>query len=223
MTAVLWDQIGSRRFEGGCDRGVLYLPDGTAVPWNGLTAVTDDTTDTTIEEYFLDGVKYLNRRIVGDYSGTLKAVTYPDEFLEFDGFQEYGQGIFVTGQPVGKTFGLVYRTKVGNDTSGNDYGYKLHLLYNLTAKPDTRTYSTESSSISAEEFSWTLAGVPVTVLGYRPMVHLIIDSTKVIDGAMVIFEDMVYGSDTTDPFLPQPSDLMAILADLISEPIDDLF
>lgn len=223
MTAVLWDQVGSRRFEGGCDRGVLYLQDDTVVPWNGLTSVSDDSTDTTIEEYFLDGVKYLNRRIVGDYAGTLKALTYPDEFIEYDGILEYDQGIFVTGQPVGKTFGLSYRTKIGNDTSGNDYGYKLHILYNLTAKPDTRTYATETSSVSAQEFSWTLAGVVVPVLGFRPMVHLIIDSTKVIDGAMGVFEGMLYGTDISDPFLPQAADLVGMLADLITEPIEDPF
>lgn len=219
MTKLQWDAVGSRKFEAGCDRGVLYLPDGSAVPWNGLTSVTDDTGDTAIEDHFLDGVKYLSRRIVGDYSGTLKALTYPDEFMQFDGIVEWDDGLFATGQSVSNTFGLSYRTLLGSDISDLGAGYRLHVLYNLVAKPDSRNYGTLTDKISAEEFGWTLSGVPVYIPGLRPTVHMFIDSTRVSPGSMLTFEAILYGTDTTDGRLPDADEWNDIYADIISEPL----
>lgn len=221
MSALVWDKSGTRKFEAGVDRGVLFLYDGSAVAWNGLTACSEDPADINVEEYYLDGLKYLNRRTPNDYSGTLKALTYPDEFLPFDGLQAADDGIFVTGQSVRNTFGLSYRTRVGNDQSGADLGYKLHVLYNLTAKPDSRTYSTMAATSTAEEFSWTLSGVPVAVPGMRPAVHFIIDSTKVFNGAMLIFENALYGTATAPGKLPDAPVLVKMLYDTISDPITE--
>lgn len=221
MTKLLWDQVGDRRFEAGCDRGVLYLPDGNAVPWNGLTSVTDDMTDMAVEKFFLDGIKYLDRRAFGDYAGTLTALTYPREFEQFEGTSEVVSGVYGTGQPVNETFGLSYRTRVGNDEEGIDYGYRVHLLYNLTAKPDNKVYPTLNASATAQEFSWTLAGTPILIPGLRPSVHLIVDSTRVANGYMPAFEDIIYGSSSTDPSLPDVETLMQFQGDIITEPITE--
>lgn len=223
MTKIQWDQAGTRTFETGCDRGVLYLSDGSAVPWNGLTSVTDDLSDVSIEEFYLDGVKYLNRRIIGDYAGTLKAITYPDEFEQFDGVKYLDTGIGVTEQPVNDTFGLTYRTRLGNDLEGVDYGYKIHLLYNLTAKPDSRTFDTMGSSVTPQEFGWTISGIPIVIPGMRPSVHLIINSPLIDDLSMQRIEDYLYGTDDNVPALPDADTLLTFqidyITDLITEPL----
>lgn len=221
MTRVQWDSLGARTFQAGCDRGVLYLPDGSIVPWSGLTSVTEDSSDVTVDEYFLDGVKYLNRYVPGDYAGTLKALTYPDEFAQFDGAVEYEEGIFATGQPVNQTFGLSYRTLLGNDSGGTGFGYRIHLLYNLTAKADTKTFNSLGATTTPEEFSWALSGIPITIPGLRPTVHIFLDSTRVIPGGMAFLEDYLYGNDDGNGQLPDPITLGLMYADLITEPITD--
>lgn len=218
MTKLTWDAIGTRRYENGVDRGVLYLPDGSAVPWNGLVSVTD-TSDATVEEHFLDGVKYLNRRTPEDYSGTLKAVTYPDEFLPFEGIQSVETGLYATAQPVNQTFGLSYRTGMANDEGSA--GYKIHLLYNLTAKPDVKTYSTIGSSASADEFSWTLSGIPIKLPNMRPTVHVIIDSNKTGLEDLRYLEDYLYGTETSDGRLADTTLLVNFGQSLITEPITE--
>jgi hypothetical protein len=57
MTVLEWDKIGDRRYETGVDRGVLFPPNGPAVPWNGLTAITE-TVSREVKSYYVDGVKY---------------------------------------------------------------------------------------------------------------------------------------------------------------------
>lgn len=222
MTRLLWDQVGERRYEAGCDRGVLYLPEGSPVVWNGLTSVEEDLGDVTVDSYYLDGVKYLDSRNLGDYSGTLKALTYPDEFLQFDGFQEFEEGLFATSQPVKETFGLSYRTKVGDDVSGLDLGYKLHVLYNLTAQPDNRSFSTLNASATSEEFSWKLTGIPIAIPGMRPAVHIVVDSTKVGAGSMENIENYLYGTESAPGSLPDAATLVELYADIIEDPIAEL-
>lgn len=215
MARVLWDQVGVRRFETGLDRGVLYLPDNTGVAWNGLTSVEEDLSDIAVESFYLDGIKYLNRRSVGDFSATMKALTYPDEFLQFEGLSEVNPGFIASNQAVNRTFGLCYRTIVGNDEDGVDHGYKLHILYNLTAKPANKSYSTLSSATSPLEFSWTISGIPVYIEGFRPTVHFVIDSTSVLYDVMSDFEDLLYGTDITSPKLPDIETLASVYQDLI--------
>lgn len=223
MTRLVWDQPGDRRFQSGCDRGVLYLPDGSSVSWNGITSVSEDFSDVGLQEYYLDGVKYLNRRSTGDYSGTLKALTYPNEFFPFDGVSQIDPGVFATNQSVKSTFGLSYRTKIGNDLVGLDFGYKLHLLYNLTAVPDSQSFSSQSSVTSPEEFSWKLSGVPIVIESMRPTVHVVIDSSRLPAGYLEGFENSIYGSDSTFGALPNATTLYQLSRDsllpLITEPI----
>lgn len=209
MTRLQWDLAGSRRFEAGLDRGVLYLPTGTVVPWNGLTGVDEDTSDTTVEEYYLDGVKYLSKRHDGDFSATLKAITYPDEFLAFDGLAEFNPGIFAGDQPVRGVFGLSYRTKVGNDLN-SDVSYKIHLLYNLTAKISGKSFSSTGKAVEPSDFAWSITGVPMPIVGYRPSCHVVIDTARLRAGVLTVLENALYGTASVAPYLPSPDALVTL-------------
>lgn len=208
MTRITWGQPGTRQFEAGVDRGVLYLPDNSGVAWNGLTGVAIDPGDSGFEEYYLDGIKYLVRRLPTDFGGSISALTYPDEFQQFDGLGRFDFGIYVGDQSVINTFGLCYRTGLGDDLTGLSRGYRLHVLYNLTAKPETRSFSTLGSTTEAEAFTWTISGVPSQVPGMRPSVHYVIDSTEVNAGIMALYENTLYGTDTVDPVLPDATTLV---------------
>ena len=204
MTQIEWNSIGNRRYEVGIDRGVLYLPsEGVAVPWNGLTSV-DEMSDTTVEPLYYNGVKYFDYVSRGDYRGVLKAYTYPEEFELYDGVKESpGNGIFITGQIPTGVFHLSYRTMIGNDVDGIDGGYKIHVLYNLTAKPSNKKYSTLATAQSAFEFSWDLSSVPVEAFNLRPTSHIIFDTTKMHESAIYEIERVLYGTpDTTPEVLP---------------------
>lgn len=205
MTALAWNQPGERFFETGVDRGVLYLPDGRAVAWNGLTGV-DDSDDRELKSFYMDGVKYLQSQTPGDFSAKLKAFTYPEEFDEINGTEEVLPGLSYHNQ-ASKSFSLAYRTRIGNDQYGADYAYRIHILYNVMAVPDDLSFSTLSDSINLTEFSWTLTGVPKVIEGYRPTAHISIDSRKTDPVRLAEIEKVLYGTPTTNPSLPAIDDL----------------
>lgn len=199
MTALVWDAPGDRFYETGLDRGVLYLSDGSGVVWNGLTSLDDKSKAATDPVYF-EGVKFDDIYIPGDFEATLKAYTYPDEFLEYEGIREYNQGFLVTGQ-VPKTFGLSYRTGIGNDLNP-ELGYKIHILCNLLAVPGSRSFKSHGKMTSAVEFEWALSATPQVVPGFRSSPHLIFDTTKSDVGFISELEAILYGTDSSDPSLP---------------------
>lgn len=205
MTTLVWDGAGDRVYETGVDRGVLYLADGSGVPWNGLTSVEDKSTGAVTPLYF-DGVKYDDIYVQGDFVATLKAYTYPDEFMEFEGVREAANGFFVSGQTP-KTFGLSYRTLLGNDVDPQ-LGYKIHILSNLLAVPTTRTFRSNSRQPSMVEFEWTLSAVPSKLPGYRPTPHLIFDTTKSTPEFVTELEGILYGTALTEANLPAFIDLV---------------
>lgn len=200
MTALTWDQVGERIFETGIDRGVLYLKDGTAVSWNGLTGLDDDTS-VELKPSYLEGVKYLDSVVPGDFSAKLRAITFPNEFNRVNGSRLVAPGLRYYEQ-IPKSFNLSYRTLKGNDLEGNDLGYKVHLLYNVMAVPDTRSYQTISDKPSPVEFAWTLSGVPPRIPGFRPPVHVSFDSTEAPPLALEAIEDALYGNEISDPHFP---------------------
>jgi hypothetical protein len=208
MTRLSWEDVVDRTYEEGLDRGVLYLADGSAVPWNGLTGVDEDASGDENTPLFVDGFKYFDYPTIGDYVATLRAITYPDEFMELEGSIALGGGLFVDGQTP-KTFGLSYRTRIANPVAGTKYGYKIHILYNLTAEVDTKAHVTLGEENSPEEFTWTLSGVPENVVGYRPTAHAIVDSTRTHAEYLEYLENILYGTDTEDPQLPPLSELVA--------------
>jgi hypothetical protein len=200
MARIEWDKINERTYQNGLDRGVLYSQDGSAVPWNGLVAM-EESSVSELKAYYLDGVKFLENLAPGEFQGKLKAITYPDEFDQVTGLAIVAPGLIVTEQQP-KSFNLSYRTLVGNPIEGTDYGYKIHILYNLLANPDTRTYQTLAGADQPMEFVWNLTGTPPKINKFRPTVHLVIDSRTTPVDIMALLEDRLYGSETMPPNLP---------------------
>jgi hypothetical protein len=197
---LVWDQVGERVYQTGLDRGVLYLTDGAAVPWNGLTSVEEAPT-TELKTYYLDGVRHLQTLLPSEFTGKLKAFTYPDEFDLVNGIAKFGVGLSYHDQPP-KSFNLSYRTRIGNDLNGTDHGYKLHLLYNVLANPDGYAYETISDAPTPIEFAWTLTGTPEAVSGHRPTMHISINSIETDPAVLEILENMLYGSEVSAPRFP---------------------
>ena len=205
MTVLEWDKIGERFFETGVSHGVLYPENAPGVAWNGLISVEDSSTDE-IEPVFFDGQKINDILTSGDFTGVLKAYTYPDEFLECEGTVEFQEGVFITNQPH-TTFGLSYRTNIGNDLDGPYHGYKLHLLYNITAVPAPKEYQTLALDVTPNEFEWQISAIPEDIDFFRHSAHLIFDSTKIDPYLLADIEDILYGSEDNDPHLPSMKSL----------------
>lgn len=218
MAKIVWDQVGEREFQVGLERGVFYTPT-SGVPWNGLISVETKQNDTSATPVYFDGLKYNEVTFLGDFAGTLTAYTYPDEFLPYDGFGEVADGVFIDGQERG-TFGLCYSTILGNDVDGINLGYKLHLLYNLTAVPEDISNKTMDSNIEPIEFSWTLTSVPEFIPSFRPASHLIIDSTKVDSEFLSDLEDILYGTESTDSRLPSVLEIYSMIYLNITDNLD---
>lgn len=199
MTQLVWDQVGDRVYEIGLDKGVLYLSDGRALPWNGMTDVIEKNGTELVPVYY-DGQKIQDRVILGEFAATLKAVTYPDEFVEVEGLGKVRPGVFV-GDQAPKVFDLSYRTLVGNDIEGETAGYKLHIVYNLTAIPSDKTYATISADPSLVEFEWELTSVPDDTPGFRPTAHIILDSREMDPWLLEAIELMLYGGPFSQPDL----------------------
>lgn len=210
MTSIAWNAPGENEFQSGLDRGVLYLPDAPAVPWNGLTSVEDNADEVKVESFFYDGLKYAVRRSPGGYNGSIKALTYPTEFERFDGLVTTPSGLTLTHQPVRDYFGLSYRTKVGNDLD-LEAGYIIHLLYNLTASPESTSYETQSNVVSPVPFGWKITGIPVGLPGHRPTVHFMLDTRNLSTEAIFAVEEVLYGTSTTDAGLPEIAEIAALL------------
>ena len=210
MTALEWDKVGDRRYETGVDRGVLYLSDGSAIPWNGLTSVSE-TRSREVKSYYLDGVKFLDHYVPGTYEAKLSAFTYPDELEALLGSPEMAPGVVVYDQRA-NLFHLSYRTLVGNDLDGLEHGYKIHLVYNILAVPDDVDMPSLSDSVEPVTFSWNLKGVPDQILGIRPTNHISVDSRKVDPATLTMFENTIYGSDADDPHLPPMIDMLNMVA-----------
>lgn len=210
---VLWDQIGERLFETGVDRGVLFIPDNTGVyadgyAWNGLVSVTESPTGAESNPQYADNIMYLNLVSVERFGATIEAFTYPDEFGQCDGTATLQDGVTIGQQPR-HTFGLCYRTKLGNDTENAEFGYKLHLVYGALAAPSERAYETINDSPAAITFSWDVTTTPVDVPGFKPSASMVIDSSKVDADALATLEDILYGTEGQDPRLPLPTEVLA--------------
>jgi hypothetical protein len=216
MSKLAWDVSGERLYEAGVDKGVLFIPDDTGAyangfAWNGLTDVTEAPTGAAATPQYADNTKYLNLISTEFFAGTIGAFTYPDEFGQCDGTDEPQPGVRI-GQQSRKTFGLCYRTKVGNDLAGTDHGYKLHLVYGLTAAPTSKAYTTINDQPAAIAFSWAIESIPVAVTGLKPTSLIVVDSTIVGADELTTLENALYGTDGTDPYLPLPDDVVAMFA-----------
>lgn len=215
MARIQWDQTGERFYETGVDRGVLYLRDSqgdysTGVAWNGLTGITESPTGAETTPQYADNIKYVDLVSAEEFEATIEAFTYPEEFAECDGTATPSPGVTI-GQQDRKTFGLSYRTKIGNDVDGQDHGYKIHLIYGALAAPSEKAYNTINDSPEAITFSWEITTTPVGVEGYKPVASLTIDSTKVSSDDLEAIEDLLYGDSTEEPSLPLPGEIIAMV------------
>lgn len=243
MAKLKWDQIGERYYETGVDHGVLYPQKNgeypTGVAWNGLTAVTESPSGAEDNALYADNMKYLNLKSAEEFGATIECYTYPDEWAACNGESDLVKGV-VLGQQRRNTFGLAYRTKKGNDTDGEDYGFKIHLIYGASASPSERGYSTVNDSPEAITFSYEVTTTPVNVSGkdangkpFKPVACVTIDSTVVDAEALARLEEILYGTDAqpeipedteagtpavpakeaTEPRLPLPDELKEIFAE----------
>lgn len=220
MSRIVWDTVGDRTYELGVDHGVLYLgaADGTyplGVAWNGLTNVSESPSGADANKLWADNINYLTIYGAEEFGGTIEAYTYPDEFAACDGSVALVPGVLIGQQPR-KPFGLCYRTKIGNDTVGQDFGYKLHLVYGGRVAPSERSYETLNDSPEPISFSWELTTTPVPVTGQQPTACLTIESTKFVTEAQKAvlkeLEDILYGTTDADPRLPLPDEIYRKLA-----------
>ena len=215
MATLTWDVQGERYYETGVSKGVLYpFKEGKyskGVAWNGLTAVNESPSGAEPTPLYADNIKYLNLLSNEEFAATIEAYTYPDEFAECDGSAELAVGVSV-GQQKRIPFGLSYVTKLGNDTDGQDHGYKIHLIYGALAKPTQKNYATINDSPEAITFSWELSTTPVAVPNMKPTACITIDSTKVTPENLKKIEDKLYGRDSEEATLPTPAELAALIA-----------
>ena len=216
MAKITWDGTGEKIYETGVDHGVLYpygsseAPYGTGVAWNGLTNVSESPSGAEPSPIYADNIKYVNLMSAEEYGATIEAYTYPDEFAECDGSKELAPGVYA-GQQARKTFGMSYRTKIGNDVDGEDHGYKLHLIYGALASPSEKSYATINDSPEATTFSWEISTTPVEITGGKPTACLTIDSTKVDTTKLTALEKILYGDGATGPKLPLPDEVAEML------------
>lgn len=225
MATLTWDQTGQRTYETGVDRGVLYQVDETGeyvdgVAWSGLTGVTESPSGAESNKQYADNIVYLNLISVEMFGCTIEAFNYPLEFEQNDGSASPTDGVSVGQQPR-KTFGFCYRTLKGNDTEGNAHGYKLHLVWGALAAPSEKAYATVNDSPEAITFSWEVSTTPVTVgtvlsVEYAPTASMTIDSTKVDPAKLAILEEYLYGTESEDPTLPSPADVITIMASALT-------
>jgi hypothetical protein len=215
MPPLTWDGVGEKVYETGVDHGVLYLPDVAGVynsgfAWNGLVTVTESPTGAEPSAQYADNIKYLNLISAEEFGITIEAFTYPDEFAQCDGTALPEPGVMV-GQQARKMFGMSYRSQVGNDVEGSDFGYKLHLLYGLQAAPSEKAYATINDSPEAITFSWEVTSTPVPVTGLKPTSLIVVDSTVVDPADLAALEALLYG-DTLAAALPTPDAVIALFA-----------
>ena len=217
MAKLVWDKTGDRLYETGVKNGVLYIPTAgvysKGVAWNGLTAVTESPSGAEATALYADDTKYLSLMSAEEFGATIEAYIYPDEFAACDGSAELADGVMI-GQQKRSTFGLCYKTTIGNDTEGNEHGYKLHIIYGALAKPSERAYATINDSPEAITFSWEITTTPVNVTGAKPTASLVIDSTKADPSKLAALEDILYGKDgepASEPRLPLPDEIKTLM------------
>jgi len=216
MAPLTWDQVGDRKYETGVDRGVLYIPDAAGVynagfACNGLTTVTESPSGADSSPQYADNIKYLNLISVEEFGATIEAFTYPDEFAQCDGSALPEPGVAL-GQQGRKMFGLSFRTKVGNDVDGSEFGYKLHLVYGAQAAPSDKAHATINDSPEALAFSWDITTTPVPVTGHKPTAQIVVDSTVVDPADLASLEALLYGSGIVAAALPTPDAVLALFA-----------
>lgn len=215
MSKLVWDATGERLYETGVSNGVIYpqnssgsYPKGAA--WNGLTAVNESPSGAEPTALYANNKKYLNLMSAEEFGFTIEAYTYPPEFAECNGEASLATGVSIAQQNR-KQFGLSYKSLIGNDVDGEEYGYKLHLVYGALASPSEMSHNTVNDSPEATTMSWTCSTTPVEVSGFKPTSHIIIDSTKADPTKLASLEEKLYGSESQEAMLPLPDEVATLM------------
>jgi hypothetical protein len=212
VSRVVWDATGQRFYETGVDRAVLYVADNPGVAWNGVVSIDEKPSGGGPNPYYIDGIKYLNRPSREEFEFTIEAFYSPEEFDVCDGVGAYLVGVFVSQQRR-QPFALAYRTAIGNDVEGQAYGYKLHLIYNALVAPADNKHATETDSLTVTSLSWDATTTPIQVPGFMRSAHIVVNSTLVPAFALASLEDIIYGTDDTDPRMPTPAEIAELFTD----------
>ena len=211
---LAWDKTGERLYETGVDRVVLYKNRAKGSPWNGVSGITESPSGAEPTALYANNAKYVTLMSAEELGLTIEAYTYPKEFEVCDGSAELSEGVTI-GQQDREHFGFSYRSLVGNDESGNNYGYKLHLVYDCLASPSEKNRSTVNDSPDVSPFSWEVSTTPVEVevegKNYKPSAMLTIDSTKIPAAKLKLIEDKLYGTASEQPTLPLPNEILELL------------
>lgn len=225
MAVLQWDKSGEKLYETGVDHAVLYpyvkpaaseqnpKPYNNGVAWNGITGISESPSGAEATPLYADNIKYLNLMSTEEFGATITAYMYPDEFMACDGSAQLDdnlEGVYI-GQQTRQTFGLSYRTVLGNDTESNGYGSKIHLIYGCLAAPSEKGYTTINDSPEAIEFSWEISTTPVEVANKKPTASVTIDTTKLAKKQKDNLDAALYGTDNAAAYLPLPSELAGII------------
>jgi hypothetical protein len=219
MAQLVWNSVGSRFYESGVDRGVLYVDTQPGVAWNGLTSVNETPSGGDATPYYIDGVKYLNMPAGEEFEATITAFTYPDLFSECDGTYQPRSGLYITQQRR-KPFGFSYRSMIGSDLTP-DHGYKIHMVYNALAEPTERSNSTTTDNNDLNDFSWKITTKPPAMDGYRPTSHVVMDSRFTDPTILSLVEDILYGTDEESARLPNWAELLGVYDSISSLTVVD--
>ncbi len=210
MARLSWTTPNDRVYEAGVDRGVLYVDNDLGVAWVGLISVSEDTSGGNARAYYQDGVKYLNLPPREEFEATINAYTAPPEFGACDGAGNAGGGMFVLQQPR-RSFGMSYRTMIGNELDGPNHGYKLHFIYNAMADPSSRDHNTLGANVEPGTLSWKLTSIPIGFGAFRPTSHYVVDSRYANPTQLAILEDIMYGAGSEQARMPHPAEIYLIL------------
>lgn len=220
MAMLVWDKTGERYYETGVDKVALYVQENGTYPkgvaWNGVTAITESPSGAEPTPLYADNIKYLNLISAEELALSIEAYQSPEEFDVCDGTASPVAGLNI-GQQDRKTFGLAYRTLIGNDTDGNNHGYALHLVYGCLAAPSEKAHNTVNDSPEATTLSWEVSTTPVAVTGFKPTSSLEINSTKVDKDKLAALEAMLFGSAEGEASLPLPDEVITMLGGTVGE------
>lgn len=211
MPRLIWGDYGSRFFESGVDRGVLYTDADGGVAWSGLVSVSENPSGGEPRAYYQEGIKYLNIAAAEEFEATINAYSAPREFDPCDGNVHIQNGLYVTQQRR-VPFSFSYRTMIGNDADGAEHAYKIHLVYNALAAPTQRTHNSAGSTTDPSVLSWTITTLPPTITGYKRTAHLVIDSRYTDPIVLSTFEDILYGDEASFPSLPNPDGVIGLFS-----------
>lgn len=212
MPKLTWGDTGKRFYESGVDRGVLYVGSNPGVSWSGLVSVNETPSGGEAKPFYFEGIKYLNYSAQEEFEATIEAFTYPDEFAECDGTAVPFSGLYITHQRR-RSFGFTYRTKIGNDTVGPEFGYKIHLVYNALAEPSSRDNASISDSVDPNNFSWKITTRPPAMPDFKRTSHFVIDSRFASPDALAVMEAILYGTDEEAARLPSIAEVFDIFTE----------